>query len=126
MKAKSSIIIELVARYRKANSAWSRGVILYAAEILDNIQDDGKVTEERLLNGAKDWKEYSEGGCSLIYNDEICHRLYAPWEIKRKRGGDLPPNRHKTWIDLQARALYQAAHMIISIANSELIHRDED
>ena len=119
MNAKS-ISIELEARYRKARSAWSRGVILYADELLDNIwDDDGKVTEAHLLNGARDWKEYSEGGCSLIYDDDICRRLCAPWEIKRKRGGTLPPNGRETWLDVQARALYQAAHMIIRIAEDE-------
>ena len=109
------ISLELEARYRKARSAWSRGVLLYADELLDNILDNGKITEARLLNGARNWKEYSEGGCSLIYNEAICHRLCAPWEVKRKRGGDLPPNRHETWLDVQARALYQAAHLLIDL-----------
>lgn len=118
MNAKS-ISIVLESRYYKARSAWSRGVILYADELLDNVWDSKEITEERLLNGARNWQEYSEGGCSLIYDDEICQRLCAPWEIKRKRGGDLPPNSHETWIDVQARALYQAANMIIRIASSD-------
>ena len=119
MNAKS-ISIELEARYHKARSTWSRGVILYADELLDNIwNDDGKVTEAHLLNGARDWEEYSEGGCSLIYDTDICHRLCTPSEIKRKRGGDLPLNSHETWLDVQARALYQAAYMIIRIANEK-------
>ena len=120
MNAKS-IRIELDKHYRKARSAWKRGVLLYADELLDNIRDndDGKVTEAHLLNGARDWKEYSKGGCSLIYDNEICQRLCAPWESKRKRGGDLPPNGRETWLDVQARALYQAAHMIIRIANEK-------
>ena len=119
MNAKS-ISIELEVEYQKARSAWSRGVLLYADELLDNIWEDGKVTEAHLLNGARDWKEYSEGGCSLIYDEDICHRLCAPWEIKRKRGGDLPPNSRETWIDVQARALTQAAKIIIRIANKEI------
>lgn len=114
MNAKS-ISIELEARYYKARSAWSRGVLLYADELLDNIDDDGKVTEARLLNGAVNWKEYSESGCSLITDEEICKRLSAPWEIKRKRGGELPPKRHETWLDVQAQALHQAAMLILRI-----------
>ena len=110
-----AISIKVEAQYRKARSAWSRGVLLYADELLDNVWADGKITEKSLLNGARDWQEYSEGGCSLIYDDEICHRLCTPCEIKRKRGGDLPPNKNETWLDVQARALYQAAHLIISI-----------
>ena len=112
------IISELETRYRKSRSAWSRGVILYADELLDNIKG-GKTTELHLLNGAKDWQEYSKRGCSLIYDEEICQRLCAAWEIKRKRGGDLPPNTHEGWLDVQARALYQAAHMLIRIAEED-------
>lgn len=99
----------------KARSAWKAGVILYAFDILDNIED-GEVTEKNLLNGAENWKEYSYGGCALIYDVDICRRLCAPWEIKRKRIGSLPPNGRETWLDVQARALYQAAHMILRIA----------
>lgn len=106
---------ELEVRYQKARSAWDRGVVLYADELLDNIWDSDKITEEYLLNGAKDWQEYSEDGSSLIYDDEICQRLCAPWEIKRKRGGELPPNSRETWLDAQARALYQAAQLILRL-----------
>ena len=114
-----SISIKLETRYRKARSAWSRGVILYADELLDNVWDNAEITECALLNGARDWQEYSENGCSLIYDEEICYRLCAPWEIKRKRKGALPPNRQENWIDVQARALYQAAQLLIRIANEE-------
>ena len=117
MNAKS-ISIELKAQYRKARSAWSRGVLLYAAELLDNIQDDGKVTEARLLNGAKDWKAYSEGGCSLIYDEDICESLSTPSEIRKTKGGILPPNRRETWMEVQARALYQASRIVLKLANA--------
>ena len=106
-------------RYRKARSNWKRGVIAYAIAIVNDLDDSKEITEKNLLNGAEDWKQYSYGGCSLIYDTNICRRLCAPWEIKRKRGGDLPPNSHETWLDVQARALYQAAHMIIRIANED-------
>lgn len=112
------ISIELEARYRKARSAWSRGVLLYADELLDNIQDDGKVTESRLLNGARDWKEYSEGGYSLITDEEICKRLSAPWEIRRTKGGILPPNSRESWMEAQARALYQASRIVLELADA--------
>ncbi len=118
MNAKS-ISIELEARYRKARSAWSRGVLLYADELLDNIRDDGKVTEARLLNGARDWKAYSEGGCSLITDEEICKRLSAPWEIRRTKGGILPPNSRESWLKVQARALYQASRIVLKLAKEE-------
>ena len=117
MNAKS-INIELEARYNKARSAWNRGVLLYADELLDNIRDDGKVTEAHLLNGARDWKAYSGGGCSLITDAEICERLSAPWENQRTKGGILPPNRRESWLDVQARALYQASRIVLELANA--------
>lgn len=117
MNAKS-ISIELEARYRKARSAWRRGVLLYADELLDNIRDDGKVTEARLLNGARNWKAYSEGGCSLITDEEICKRLSTPCEIQRTNGGILPPNSRESWMEVQARALYQASRIVLELADA--------
>lgn len=67
-------------------SAWTSGVCSYAVDILSryidcrgfNIWDEvaqiGKITEEDLLNNAKDWRQYSRDGRSLIYNKDICHR----------------------------------------------------
>ena len=98
----------------KARSAWKAGVILYAFDILDNMED-GEVTEKNLLNGAKDWNEYSYGGCSLVYDVDICHRLCTPSEIKKTKNGERHPNRQENWIDVQARALYQAARLIMEI-----------
>ena len=98
----------------KARSAWKTGVIQYAFDILDNM-DDGEVTEKNLLDGAKDWKEYSEGGCTLINDELICRRLCTPSEIKKTKNGERRPNKHETWMDTQTRALYQAARLIMKI-----------
>ena len=98
----------------KARSAWKTGVIQYAFDILDNMED-GEVTEKNLLNGAKDWKKYSEGGCTLINDELICRRLCSQSEIKKTKDGERNPNKHETWIDVQARALYQAARLIMRI-----------
>ena len=98
----------------KARSAWSKGVIQYAFDILDNMED-GEVTEKNLLNGADNWKQYSKGGCSLVYDGDICHRLCTPSEIKKTHNGERRPNSYETWMDVQARALYQAARLIMKI-----------
>lgn len=113
------IRIELAARYHKARSAWSRGVLLYAAELLDNIQDDGEVTEARLLHGARNWKAYSEKGGSLVTNEEICERLGTPSEIRKTKGGSLPPNSRESWMEVQARALYQASLIVLKLVKEE-------
>ena len=96
-------------------SAWNRGVMRYALELINSIEVGEEITEKSLLNGAKDWHQYSEGGCSLIYNINICHRLCTPSEIKKTKDGERRPNKRENWIDVQARALYQAALLIMKI-----------
>ena len=97
-------------------SAWMRGVQQYAVELAENV---GEVVsdwsryswyelESVALNGAIDWAEFSQGGCSLVFDADICERLAIPSEVKRTRHGELEPNAHETWIDVQTRALVQA------------------
>lgn len=109
-----------------ARSAWSKGVISYALELLDNLAElapddlaDPEVVRRALLNGADNWKKYSYGGCSLIYDFDIAVRLCTLSELKRLKGGDLNPNSRENWLDVQARALHQAslsARLAISAA----------
>ena len=98
-----------------ARSAWSKGVISYALELLDNLAEltpddlaDPEAVRRALLNGADNWKKYSYGGCSLIYDFDIAIRLCTRSELKRLKCGDLNPNSRENWLDVQARALYQA------------------
>ena len=57
-------------------SAWTSGVCIDCGgfNIWDEVAQIGKITEEDLLNNAKDWRQYSRDGRSLIYNKDICHR----------------------------------------------------
>lgn len=105
----------------KARSAWGRGVIAYALDMVDGFEDylppsDLDGLKSLLLNGAKDWREYSYGGSSLIYNGDIAKRLCSPSEYKRTGAGLRYPSRHEDWCDVQARALYQAWALITTIA----------
>tara|TARA_R110000868_G_C10753108_1_gene753339 strand:- start:638 stop:982 length:345 start_codon:yes stop_codon:yes gene_type:complete len=99
-----------------ARSAWSRGVRTYALEMLDGIEDG--FTQASLLNGARTWKEYSEGGCALIYTADIAERLCSPSEYRKTREGQRAPNSQETWLDVQERALGQAATLIASALKS--------
>ena len=36
-----------------------------------------------------------------------------PSDLKRKKGGELPPNREENWLDVQARALVQAKRLVL-------------
>lgn len=101
----------------KSRSAWGRAVNEYAFELAKGIEDgeefnDIKSFAKALLNGASDWQEYSEGGCSLISDYEIAERLCTPSEFKKKKQGELPPRRGKSWIELQARALSKASRIV--------------
>lgn len=105
-----------------ARSAWSRGVRQYAIELLDNIDDfdlSAKLTphqfERALLNGAFSPQQYSESGCTLIYDRDIANRLCNPTELRKTDNGRKPQNRHESWLDVQSRAIFQAIHLIFAL-----------
>lgn len=104
-----------------SHSAWDKGVRTYAEEIFNKYIEEHNsiehITEKDLLNGAEDWQRYSEGGFSLIFDTDICKRLSTPSEQKKTRYGEQKPNSKEDWIDVQARALQQAAAIILSAAN---------
>jgi len=106
-----------------ARSAWDKGIKLYALELIEELPDDqefyGSPADKKdLLNGAENWEQYSWAGCSFIYDQDIAFRLCTPSEYKRSRGGERRPNARETWLDVQARALYQAAALILRLAKS--------
>lgn len=110
---------------KKVHSAWDSGVIGYAWELFDNIEEHSKYTgmcnynaldlDKIMLNGAENWLDYSYGGCSYIYDSDIAQALCTPTELKRTDNGNKQPNRSETWLDVQARALKQASHLIKAI-----------
>ena len=112
---------------RKDRSAWGRGVNEYAVDMLQQLTDyykDGYISGEALenctacqnaaLNGARNWSEYSWGGSALVYDGDIAAALCTPSELKRTRNGERRPNSREDWLDVQARALYQAFHRVYS------------
>ena len=104
---------------RKDRSAWDKGVTDFAIDLLDNIDfSKDQFDKSDLLNGAKNWNGYSYGGCYLIYDSDIAEALCTPSELKRNKNGENNPNNHETWLDVQARALYQAANRISRIVKS--------
>lgn len=120
-------VVELIRALPTARSAWGRGVREYAVDLARDLVDQvrgGYVTRESLtdwtevrrvlLNGAADWLQYSWGGCTLCYDQDIAARLCSPSEYRRKRGGELRPNAREEWLDVQARALGQAARIVES------------
>ena len=121
-----TIRAELNARHDR--SAWNKGVTLYAIDLLEDIQRysndaerlplDGAELERWALNGASCWEQYSNGGCSICYDSDIAARVCTPSELKRTHGGTNNPNSLETWLDVQARALYQACNRIRTICRT--------
>jgi len=122
---------ELFARIREeveartTRSAWSHGVEAYALDLVDELEEateggyfdlsDLEAPEQvnrAMLNGARDWKQYSWSGCSLCYDGQIAERLCTPSELKKTRNGERRPNRNEEWLDVQARALFQASNRV--------------
>ena len=107
-------------------SAWGRGVKKYALDILDDLKQIADYEGEPLqldgasfeqfenvaLNGAENWQEFSRGGLALIYDGDIAKRLCTKTELKKTNDGEKQPNSRETWLDVQARALYQAARLV--------------
>lgn len=121
-RIESAVVRLMLARSR---SAWGRGVNDYAVDLLDELKEavqgdwikpaalqDWKGLRSALLNGADDWHAYSWGGSALVYDWDIAKRLCNPTEYKRTRGGVRRPNAREEWLDVQARALRQAANVV--------------
>ena len=116
---KTNIELSSLITAMPARSAWRRGVKAYALEMVESA--DGELAavadlKKELLNGAANWGEYSYGGCALIYDGDIAERLCAPSEYRKTREGQRAPNARETWLDVQARALGQAATLISTVA----------
>ena len=110
-------LLEAVAAVKHDRSAWARGVHAYAVELVESLDDSADLANEvmlqkALLNGASSWMQYSEGGAALCYDADIAERLCPPSVVKRNKWGMLPPNGRETWLEVQARALWQA-HRIV-------------
>ena len=107
-------------------SAWRRGVRQYAMDLIEDLPDfqdlNPENCQEVLLNGAVSWKEWAYGGCGLVYDCAIAERLCTPSELRKKRGGELEPSSHESWLDVEARAVSQAAaaiKVIVSVGQRE-------
>lgn len=111
---KDAIIAALENRNNR--SAWTRGVNVYAIDLVENLGDleSGTVEDikKALLNGATDWSQYSWSGSALICDSDIALTLCTPSELKKKKGGELRPNQNEDWLDVQARALFQAENRV--------------
>lgn len=117
--------IEKALASSKPRSAWDRGTKCFALNLMESYKGLRKYAEandepiptfslDTLLNGSDDWEAYCYGGCALICNSDIAQALCTPSQLKRKDFGRLAPNRDENWMDVQARAYYQAYQLLMS------------
>lgn len=131
---------------RNDRSAWSRAVTEDAIELLDAVAEVAETINRKyaetpeggeahvmellkdrnelmsaMLNGAETWTQYSYGGCGLVYDADIAEHYCTPSELKRTRYGERNPNSRETWLDVQARALSQAASRV-RLAIKDALH----
>jgi hypothetical protein len=104
-------------------SKWEYGVFLYKLDLAYNLFNNipyfkthekenypesvfsnRETLKKHVLNGAKNFKHYSEGGCSLVFWEDIASRLCTDYERKKY------PNKiyENAVSELQPRALLQA------------------
>lgn len=115
-----SALTSALATIPAGRSAWSRAVYTYAVELVEGLDASADLSNEKLLskalhNGADEWLQYSEGGCSLVYDADIAERVCSPSKLKRVRGGERQPNPRETWLECQARALWQAERLVVRV-----------
>ena len=119
---KEILIKKIELEYEYARSHWRRGVIDTALDLIDDIDGEDllkvflpstrRERREILLGEYQDEKKYSYDGNMLCYDTQIAKRYCTPSELKKKKGGILKPNKKESWLDVQARAIYQAIVLI--------------
>lgn len=116
------------APQRKNVSCWKRDVKFYAIWLIDKLPDDYcmifetqaelekhiKIFKKLLLNGAENWHLYSCSGRVYVCSNDIAGALCTPSGYRKTKGGEKQPNSQETWLDVQARALFQAELLITS------------
>ena len=115
-KTKKELIEAIKAK--KTNTAWMTGAKAYALDLLSTCEKEtfsASEIEKDLLNGADDWEAFSYGtsnGVTFIFDEDIARRVCSASELVACDCGRKEPNESENWLDVQARALRVAFHMI--------------
>ena len=118
-------ILNSLKQMKLQRSKWKRVVHADAIEIISNLIDDGKDCEVKsakhleslMLCGAENWKRYSEGcyGVCVPSDVEIACKYSTNTELKLTKCGQKRPNSRETWIEVQARGLFQSYRLATEI-----------
>lgn len=106
-------------------SKWKQSVKEDAVWLLDNFIESygadatfSKSNLGELLNGAENWKQFSYSGMASISDSDIARHYCTKSELRKVGLTDSnfsspkKPNEKESWLDVQARALYQASELI--------------
>lgn len=116
----TSAVLAALDAEKPERSHWGRAVQGDAHDLVSDLHAAGVEElpvscadlDTLMLNGARDWAQWSWGGCGLCYDEDIAERYCTPSELARCRGGLRRPNRREEWLDVQARAMAQAARLV--------------
>lgn len=108
----------------KCRSAWNKAVKEDAYDLIKDFDGSydfvgSPADKKKLLNGAENWREYSYGGCALIYDSDIAEHYCTKSELVKTKNGERNPNSRESWLDVQARALLQAEHLLTRLAKGD-------
>lgn len=101
-------VAEVAEEVNKKYTATAEGGELH---VMNLLRDRNELTAA-MLNGAETWSQYSWSGCALVYDGDIAEHYCTPSELKKTRHGERRPNGQEEWLDVQARALSQAAQRV--------------
>lgn len=102
----------LIATRERPRGIWRRGVLRAALELLERFPDERVLVGDVrriLLDGSRDWHEYSASGRALADEEDIARRYLTPRRFESWREGSHP---HIDLVMMQARALHEACGLI--------------
>ena len=113
MEDAEEMLLEAIDNLRDTPEEAPRDLTQLTAELLNvsvrTLRDWGG---DNGHNGIRDLcqcaHESSWGGSHLCYDYDIARHYCTPSELKRTRDGERRPNARDEWLDVQARAIYQA------------------
>ena len=111
-----------ISDIERKRGQWNKATAYYAYFLLDSYIEICKwhadqneaippLSLDLVLNGASGWRQYSYGGCALVYDGDIAKVVFTPaqfakWEQGRKVTAE-------PLLDIQARALADACKLVM-------------
>ena len=124
----NSIIQTLEGWKQHTSTKLDKAILDDAIDLLDNLKetsyqiDTMKDVRKALLNGARDWNQYSYGGCALIYDGDIANHYLSEdkqQDFKFKRGPENGCWNGIKLLDFQATCLREASIACLKAINIE-------